>query len=168
MASAGEVTKKQSFSKAASGCTTVFPPKTAVPLAGTQMTGQQMAQVFMGANTAMDVCDADVAKVKADRIDKTAKIKAADTLLKQLADYLRATLGDGNPQLAKFGIKGRKKPVSTATTRAAGANKAADTRKGLGPTGKKQRKAAAKALKAGANTVVTPAGTTAPTSPAGK
>ena len=144
MGASNETSTKQEFQEAAHGCSTILPAKSQVPIAGTPMLPAAMASVFTQAVASMNKVAAGRAALKADVAAEKVAMAAAHLLFNRLQNYLRSAWGEGNPQLAQFGMKGRKQSSSTATSRAAGAKQAAATRKALGPIGKQQRKAAVK------------------------
>jgi hypothetical protein len=93
-------------------------------------------------------------------------------LVVDLKAYFQGRFGKTSPKLQTVGFTQAKVPQKSAASKAAGQAKAKATKAALGPTGKKQRKAAAKALTANAaapapaTTPATPPAVAAPTAPA--
>ncbi len=121
------------------------------------------------------IAKADVVSKFSARVAAAEKTKAARIALHQavleetqiaqqvapyradMKSYLVYRYGKSSPTLQVFGFTPAKTPQRSAVAKAQGVVKAKATNKALGPTGKKQRKAAAKAI---AN--ATPAATPAP------
>jgi hypothetical protein len=77
-------------------------------------------------------------------------LTVADTtpLVVNLKAFFQGRFGKGSPKMQTVGFTEAKVPQISAQAKAAGAAKATATKKAVGPTGKKQRKAAAAAIKA--------------------
>jgi hypothetical protein len=86
-------------------------------------------------------------------------------LVVDLKAYFQGRFGKTSPKLQTVGFTQAKVPQKSAAAKAAGQAKAKATKAAIGPTGKKQRKAAAAALSANA-AVPAPATTPAAPSPA--
>ncbi len=90
-------------------------------------------------------------------------LTVADTtpLVADLKVFFQGRFGKTSPKMQSVGFTQAKVPQKSAASKAKGAAQAKATRAAIGPTGKKQRKAAAAALKASA-AVEAPAATPAP------
>ncbi|HEY3817831.1 MAG TPA: hypothetical protein VGL81_11695 [Polyangiaceae bacterium] len=90
-------------------------------------------------------------------------LTVADTtpLVADLKGYFQGLYGKTSPKLQSLGFTPAKVPQKSAAAKAKGAAQAQATHAAVGPTGKKQRKAAAMAIKANA-AVQAPAATPAP------
>ena len=108
-------------------------------------------------------------KTKAARIalhqavmDEKAAAAAAKPLVSDVKGFVTNRYGKDSPTLQQFGFTPAKAPQKSAASKASGVAKAKATKQALGPTGKKQRRTAAKALNAqaaGNAPAATPAGT---------
>ena len=137
------------YGKAAKGCSTILPATSKIILAGTTYLPSQLGQIFLDAVAGIEAIIQDAAKLKADQAAEKVAAAAAHKLFLQLQTHLVSEWGDGNPQLAQFGMKGRKAAVTTVAKKAAGAKQSLETRKALGTMGSKQRQLAKAKAKAG-------------------
>ena len=149
MGASNETKDRKEFEDMRTGIQKDFPPNTPLPLGGQSLTPQQIDQTFGAAIDAMGKVVALKAQLKAATDDEHLKVQTARALHTLVRDYLRTIWTKGDPRLADFGIAPRKVANVSAGDRSKAALKGAETRKEVGPTGVRQREAAAKALKDG-------------------
>ncbi|MHB8420000.1 MAG: hypothetical protein ACYDCL_18150 [Myxococcales bacterium] len=133
--------KLQKFSAAANGCSTQFPAKTVLPLAGQSLTPAQVLAVFTAAAAAVNAVTPVRAQLQKLVASQAAALKTANSLYVALKKYVESVFGKGSPVLAAFGFSTALPRKASVLTKATAQAKAKLTRQARGTTGARQKQA---------------------------
>lgn len=148
MAKRNGAAKTKKYEDAASGTAKFFPAKVPVEAGGAMLTPEEMVATLLAPVASLKRIESLRAQI-ADAITTVrAEEKEADELCKTLRSIVIGQGGEDSVRLVEFGFRPHKKSSSSPTSRVQGSKDGVVTRKEVGPTGVRERKAAARALKA--------------------